>query len=88
MICVSLLAACHEPELSKLDQIKREVCACKDSACGDAAMKKLPTADGKPRVASRKDQLTARALVGCLARLYEADRAPADDETEEETDEP
>ncbi|CAN5819588.1 hypothetical protein BH11MYX2_BH11MYX2_35790 [soil metagenome] len=80
---IASAAACSEDrELSKLQAIRKEVCACTTAACGDAATKKLPSvAPSRVQSASYREQVTARAIVDCLAKLYEQDRPksePAD----------
>jgi hypothetical protein len=66
VILVAMFAAgCRDDVVVKLEQVRDEVCACKTTACADAAMKKLPASgDSTPR--TRK---LAREVVDCLQRL-------------------
>ena len=67
VIAVALLAACGDKQVDQLTAIKKEVCACKTVACGEAAMKKVPHTELK---SDRKMQRVARDMLDCLARLY------------------
>lgn len=71
VICVALLAACKGHELKKLERVRDEVCACKTVACAETAMGKLPT---KTVESTPRSQQLARAMLDCLAELYETDR--------------
>ena len=75
VICVALWA-CGDHEAAQLERIKREVCACKTSACAQTAMKKLPQNDV---VAGHRAQGIARELLDCISRLYAAERPVTDD---------
>lgn len=64
--------ACGDTEITKLEAIRATVCACKTAACGQAAMQQLPAVIGTKKTASTyRSQEVARAMVSCLAKLYE-----------------
>ncbi|MCX5744633.1 MAG: hypothetical protein NT062_19255 [Proteobacteria bacterium] len=68
-------AACHDEKTDRLRAIRAEVCACKTSACADAALKAVPKEQAP---SNRRTQAVAREMLDCLAKLHDADR-PADD---------
>lgn len=72
-----LLAACGDRDVAKLAAVKQQVCACKDVACAEAAMKSVPQGDVKP---THREQGIARDMLDCLAKLYDAEKpaAPAE----------
>ena len=63
-----LLAACENKELTQLERVKQDVCACKDVACAEAAMKRMPAGDVHP---DHREQGVARDMLDCLAKLYD-----------------
>lgn len=69
------VGACGDPQIKRLEAIRDEVCACKTSACGAAAIARVPAAQ---IAATPRTQRVARAMLDCLARLGEAER-PDDD---------
>ena len=69
LLVVLVLAACGDHDAAQLDSVKREVCACENVACAEAAMKKVPQSDGKP---TRHDQSIARDMLDCIAKLHDA----------------
>jgi hypothetical protein len=73
LIVLALFSGCDDPERSQLDAVRKEVCACKDVACAEAAMKNIPKGDVH---ASRREQDIARDMLDCLAKLYD-DAKPA-----------
>ncbi len=73
------MAACVDNSLDELQAIQHEVCACKTSSCGEAAMKKIPQRDVR---ASRESQAIARKVMDCMAKLYLADRPSTDPDQE------
>ncbi|CAN5730153.1 hypothetical protein BH11MYX1_BH11MYX1_52480 [soil metagenome] len=64
-----LVIACGKSEVGKLEGVKNQVCACKDLACAETAMKALPTPDHQ---ASHREQVIARDVLDCYARLVDA----------------
>ncbi|HEY4181524.1 MAG TPA: hypothetical protein VGM90_31975 [Kofleriaceae bacterium] len=82
-VIASAAACSEEVELSKLEAIKKEVCACPTAECGATAMKKLPVGQAPAQAATHREQATARAIVECLAKLNEP-KAPAADEADEQ----
>jgi hypothetical protein len=82
VICVALaLPACKDHEIEKLAGVRDEVCACKTVQCADAAMGKLPT---KNVSSTPKSQQIARAMLDCLAELYQAEVPTMDPDAPEE----
>jgi hypothetical protein len=80
VICVALaLPACKDHELEKLAGIRDEVCACKTVQCADAAMGKLPT---KTVSSTPKSQQIARAMLDCVAELYQSEVPTMDPDAE------
>lgn len=73
LVVLVLIAGCDDRERSQLDAVRKEVCACKDVACAEAAMKKVPQGDVH---ATRREQDIARDMLDCLAKLYD-DAKPA-----------
>ena len=69
LVVLAGLAGCPSQDITKLDAVKREVCACKDVPCAEAAMKKLPQGDVKP---THREQGIARDTLDCLAKIYDA----------------
>jgi hypothetical protein len=79
VIAVAWLAACGDKQLDEVTSIKNEVCACKDVACGEAAMKKMPKGELET---SHKMQRAANDMLDCMARLYEKTRPTTDPDAE------
>lgn len=65
------LAGCRDKRLDELKAVRDEVCACRDVACGEAALKKRPEADGTP---GHRAQQLASEMVTCLSKLYLKER--------------
>lgn len=68
-LVVLALLGCENHEQSQLDAVRKEVCACKDVACAETALKKVPSGDVH---ATRREQDIARDMLDCLAKLYDA----------------
>lgn len=80
VIAVALAAAgCGDPKLDELRAIRDEVCACKTSACGEEAKKRVPQ-DVKDW--DHRAQRAAREMVECLAKLYLKERPSNDPDAE------
>ena len=75
VISVALAGGCSDREASKLAQIRNEVCACKTSKCGEAALAKVPS---KNIQSTPKSQRVAREMLDCLADVYKRDRPTQD----------
>jgi hypothetical protein len=73
------LVACTDHNVERLTEVKREVCACKDTRCADQAMNEVPKASirSTPRI-----QALARDIVDCRARLEAAQRPSTDPDAE------
>lgn len=69
LVVLALASACGDRQVTRLEAVKNQVCACKDVACAEAAMKDVPHGDIK---ASHREQLIARDMIDCLAKLYDA----------------
>jgi hypothetical protein len=70
-----LLAGCGERQVDALTKVKQRVCACKDVACAEAAMKDVPQKDVK---SNHRSQEVARDMLDCLAKLYDEQRPSTD----------
>ena len=73
------LAACKNHDLETMDEVKRDVCACKDAACAESKMARLEKA---PIRSTPKIQAVAHEIMECRARLEEADRPSTDPDAE------
>jgi hypothetical protein len=69
------LAGCGERQVDALTKVKQRVCACKDVACAEAAMKDVPHHDVK---STHRSQEVARDMLDCLAKLYDEQRPSTD----------
>lgn len=83
VIAVALLAGagCRDEALEQMRALKLEVCACKDVACGEAAMKKIPQGNVP---SDHRTQAVARQLLDCMAKLYAKDQPVTDPDAEAE----
>jgi hypothetical protein len=79
VIAAALAGACRDPKLAELESIRKEVCACKTAACGDAAMKRVPQGDVR---SDHQAQQIAKAMMRCLSELYARDRPSTDPDAE------
>jgi hypothetical protein len=79
VIAVALGLGCRDQTLEQLQAIQHEVCACKTTICGEAALKKVPQQDVRP---TRESQAAARKMTECMAKLYLADRPSTDPDSE------
>ena len=66
---------CRDKQLVQLESARDEICACKTSECGKAALAKIPQKDAR---SNPKSQEVARAMLDCLAKLYDSDRPETD----------
>lgn len=71
VIWVAFAIGCRDPELSRLEDVRATVCACKNALCAEEAMKVVPSMKVKP---SPRSQRIARDMLDCLAKRLEADR--------------
>jgi len=74
VICIAL-GACGDREVARLEKIKDAVCSCKTSSCAELALKDVPKDDEKT---SHREQVIAREMMECMAKLYEAERPTTD----------
>jgi hypothetical protein len=75
MLLIALAAGCQDHEAEALTRVKDRVCACKDVACAETAIKDVPQADVK---SSHRSQVIARDMLDCMAKLYDVQRPSAD----------
>jgi len=75
----ALGGACRDPRLAELDALRKEICACKAAACGEAALKRVPQGDIR---ADHQAQQIAKAMMRCLSELYAKDRPSTDPDAE------
>ena len=69
------LWGCGDPEAAQLFRVKEAVCACKTTACAQAALNEVP----KPEIkSSHKSQRIVRDMLDCLARIYDEERPSTD----------
>jgi hypothetical protein len=73
------LVACTDHGVERLTDIKRVVCACKDTRCADQAMSEVPKASIQR---TPRTQVIARDIVECRARLEAAERPSTDPDAE------
>jgi hypothetical protein len=71
VILLALLAGCRDKGIGQLEALRDELCACKDAACGQAAMAKVPSVEVAN---SQRSQKIAREMLACLAKLNDAER--------------
>ncbi len=79
------LVGCQDEQLTQVESIRDEVCACKTVACGEAAMKRVPQDKIK---STHKMQTVANAMLDCMARLYDETRPTTDPDAEPAAAEP
>jgi hypothetical protein len=73
------LVACKNPDVERLNDVKRAVCACKDATCADQAMAKLE----KTSIAkSPKTRAVAKEIFDCRSKLELDERPSTDPDTE------
>jgi hypothetical protein len=62
------LAACADPGLAQMEDVRASVCRCKNASCVDAALARLPAAAPKEL---RRARALAAAMQRCIAELAE-----------------
>lgn len=65
--------------MERLTDIKRDVCACKDTRCADQAMSEVPKTSIR---STPRTQAIARDIMECRARLEAAERPSTDPDAE------
>lgn len=81
-ICLAILVtlvACTDHGVERLSEVKRDVCACKDTHCADQAMNEVPKASIR---STPRTQAIAREILECRARLEAAERPSTDPDAE------
>src|SRR3954454_6196052 len=74
-----MLVACTDHGVERLTEVKRDVCACKDTRCADRAMSEVPKASIR---STPRTQAIARDILECRARLEAAERPTTDPDAE------
>lgn len=69
------LGGCQDREKAALASVEQRVCACKDAACAETAMKDIPGGHIK---ATYSEQELARSMLDCYAKLTDAQRPSTD----------
>lgn len=67
VLWIASAIGCKEDEIKKLEVVRDELCKCKDVACGEAVMTRVPMIAG---AGNRRSQVVARAMLDCMAKLY------------------
>ncbi len=75
MFMAIALCGCRDKQLAEIKKVRDLVCACKDVACGEAAMKRVPRQSGSP---GHKAQQLASEMMTCMSKLYLKDTRPDD----------
>ncbi|MFN0253554.1 MAG: hypothetical protein ACKV2T_42190 [Kofleriaceae bacterium] len=71
VLWIASAIGCHEDEVKRLEVLRDELCKCKTVECGEAVMQRVPViADA----GNRRSQTVARAMLGCMAKLYDSSR--------------
>lgn len=85
VLWIASAIGCREDEVKKLEVLRDELCKCKTVECGEAVMQRVPVI---AEAGDRRSQTVARAMLGCMAKLYDNARPQTgpDVETPEETD--
>lgn len=68
VLWIASAIGCHEDEVKKLEVLRDELCKCKTVECGEAVMQRVPVI---AEAGNRRSQTVARAMLGCMAKLYE-----------------
>lgn len=85
VISIALAIGCRDEGLARLADVRETVCACKDAACAEAAMKVVPATQVKSNARSQK---VAREMLDCLAKLYAKERPETGPDEEPEPAQP
>jgi hypothetical protein len=84
VLWIASASGCREDEVKKLEVLRDELCKCKTVECGEAVMQRVPViADA----GNRRSQTVARAMLGCMAKLYEGARPQTGPDVETPVDE-
>jgi hypothetical protein len=84
VVVVAGLGGCRNRDVERLTAIKDSVCACKTVSCAEQEMKVVPQTTIK---STHRTQAIARDMLGCLAKLHDAERPVTDPDAEEPLDE-
>ncbi|GEM_PF-5944683 len=79
VLWIASAIGCHEDEVKKLEVLRDELCKCKTVECGEAVMARVPVIAG---AGNRRSQTVARAMLGCMAKLYDNARPQAGPDVE------
>ena len=75
VVLAMAVCACGDQAVNDLRVVRDEVCECDTSACGEAALKKVPQGNIK---ADHRMQQVANEMLACMAKLYLKDRPSTD----------
>ncbi|MBA3453913.1 MAG: hypothetical protein H0T42_12535 [Deltaproteobacteria bacterium] len=67
VIWIALAIGCRDKGLTRLEEIRATICACKTAECAEAAIKLVPAVQAKSNASSQK---IAREMLDCLAKIY------------------
>ena len=79
VLWIASAIGCREDEVKKLEVLRDELCKCKTVECGEAVMARVPVIAG---AGNRRSQTVARAMLGCMAKLYDNARPQAGPDVE------
>lgn len=68
VLWIASAIGCREDEVKKLEALRDELCKCTSVECGEAVMQRVPVI---AEAGDRRSQAVARAMLGCMAKLYE-----------------
>lgn len=66
LVGLGLVGGCADPRLDRMTEVRSTVCACKDAACVEAALARMPAKS--PRDEQRAQQV-AREILACVAQV-------------------
>lgn len=66
LVGLGLAGGCADPKLDRMTEVRNKVCACKDAACVEAALARMPAKS--PRDEHRAQQV-AREILTCVAQV-------------------
>lgn len=75
LVIAIAFCGCRDPETTRVQTVRDQVCGCKTVPCGEEAMKSLPSRDVRPGPRSQK---LANEMLTCMSKLYLRDRPTTD----------
>lgn len=85
VLWIASAIGCREDEVKKLEVLRDELCKCKTVECGEAVMQRVPMI---AEAGNRRSQTVARAMLTCMAKLYENARPQTGPDVETPPPEP